>query len=121
MYRDHANFIVVLRDTLADQVIGRKPITGVEVGVFSGTLSACLLEAFPSLTLYMVDPWESIASHPTMQGEDFAVAHAEAETKTLFAQQRRFLVVGCSPEAAGQFQGRSFDFAYIIYLTNPSL
>src|SRR5690606_13332530 len=34
------------------------PISGVEVGVWRGEFSRKLLQAFPRLTYYMVDPWQ---------------------------------------------------------------
>jgi predicted O-methyltransferase YrrM len=83
-----------------DEVLSRvsldKPIIGAEVGVCQGGMSAALLHAAPSLTLYMVD-----------------IRFRGAVENTAFAGERAKIVKCRSPEAAEQFADKFFDFVFI--------
>lgn len=102
------------------------PVTGVEVGVHDGRMSAHLLRLHAGLTLYMVDNW----LHGEAQSENYrgtgdprahlsagqqAVAREQAERVTAFAAGRRYLLTADSVEAASLFifDDASLDFAFI--------
>lgn len=50
---DSANCVDILRQHFGTNI----PLSGVEVGAYRGQLSAKLLQAFPNLTLLLVDEW----------------------------------------------------------------
>jgi hypothetical protein len=89
-----------------------KPLSGVEVGVWRGEASEQLLDAFPMLTLWMVDPYPPT---PTMNNDvdEIAAAEAEARLRTDRFVWRRELVRIPSCEAAGLCSLESKDFIFI--------
>lgn len=95
------------------KVRDQKTIRGAEVGVYRGVLSANLLGFFPSLHLWMIDPWETIDEHPTMERRNFQGVMKEAIARTDFASKRRHVIVECSPSAARHFSGMELDFVFI--------
>ncbi len=111
----------------------RARLTGVEIGVHRGELSAALLRTFPQLFMIMVDPWESYPlEHPyRVSGDGCAklTERQQAENQlaafkaTEFAESRRKIHATTSVKAAtlfstlhdtldSGFDGR-FDFVFV--------
>jgi hypothetical protein len=96
-----------------------KPKAGCEVGVWKGGLSTHLLRSFHSLHLLMVDRYEeynrkgSVWSNTSCPQEKFFQAMTTAARETLFAKERRVVLVGRSTEVAKHIQNESLDFVFI--------
>ena len=91
-----------------------KYITGVEVGVWQGDLSADLLVHLPRLTLYMVDPWELLVEGtPTMMKkmDEVIAARKKAEYRTQFYS--RVVCHMTSLQAAHDLASKQFSFVFI--------
>ena len=76
---------------------------GAEIGVWKGHNAAMLLEAFPSLLLYCVDPWDAGGDHvsmPDVDPEMFAAAKAEFLRLTDRYHDRRHVLPFTSNEAS---------------------
>jgi hypothetical protein len=89
---------------------------GVEVGVFDGATSDVLLQEFPELSLWMVDPWQQSSAIPEMAGlttDDFEYARQKALWWTSHAADRRFEMRLDSLSAARLFPDNSLSFAFI--------
>lgn len=89
---------------------------GVEVGVFDGATSDALLQAFPDLSLWMVDLWQSGHNVPEMAAltdGDFELARKKALWWTSHAADRRFEMRLDSLTAAQRFPDHSLNFAFI--------
>lgn len=99
-----------------------RPITGAEVGVHAGALSAYLLQARPFLMLHMIDSWASAAEQPeayratpdgcanlSLTEQLRFMIHATRQTQ--FARDRRRIHVMTSLEAAQRL--RDLDFVFL--------
>jgi len=90
---------------------------GCEVGVFTSRTSVNLLEAFPKLFLYMVDPWDSnntegsLKVHRTKRFMDTICE--EAYQKTKFARSRREIMRMVSVAASRVVDDESLDFVFV--------
>jgi len=89
---------------------------GAEIGVESGAYSEVLLKANPSLHLYSIDPWTTLAYDP----DSYGVVREQIEYDALFAEASvRLNPYNCtivrkeSLEAAKEFADNSLDFVYI--------
>jgi len=106
----------------------RRPFVGVEIGVWRGCTSAILLEAFPHLHLYMIDPWEQHSPHSEYfkSGDGAAKKSGWEHRANLRAAiaatepyaDRRTIVQMTSVEAARQWvklcpENQGIDFAFI--------
>lgn len=99
------------------------PRSGVEIGVQSGNTSVAMLQAFPTLTLYMVDPWavppedgtflasgDPVARQPF---EQFEAAYIRTKQRVQFAGARAKIFRSTSEEAATGFSDESLDFVFV--------
>lgn len=94
----------------------RKLEFGVEVGVFDGGTSDALLQAFPDLRLWMIDPWkpfEGKAAISSLDQQAFEKTRLQALWWTAHAVSRRHILRHDSLTAAGQFPNGKLDFAFI--------
>ena len=76
-------------------------MVGAEIGVWDGKLSRVLLNAFPNLTLIMIDPWELHGgNNPTMPGteDQYKEAKGTAASRTEQWKDRRIIRQGFSPD-----------------------
>ncbi len=102
---------------LIKNIIG-EPETGCEVGVCQGDLSQPLLEAFPKLNLLMIDHFKKY-EHKTVPRlgkwtqDRMYQAMQMAVDRTMFASERRIIMVGDSTEASKIIQNESLDFVFI--------
>lgn len=102
----------------SDEILQRLPlgpVTGTEIGVFSGATSARLLKR-DDLRLYMVDTWTQFVIEPGVviaTAEEQRKNYLEAMSATDFASTRREIVELPSLEAARQFRDGTLDFAFI--------
>lgn len=101
-----------------------RPITGVELGVYDGRLSAMLLSVLPRLSLHMVDNWAAEESQPSAyRATPDACAHLTqleqdeihnwAAMTTAFARERRAIHWTTSAHAASLFQPGEPDFVFV--------
>lgn len=86
------------------------PKTGCEVGVFRGTTSSILLSEFNELNLLMVDKYEV---YKKMRCSSIYEIVEEAVERTLFAKDRRTILIADSVRAACLIADRSLDFVFI--------
>jgi len=97
----------------------KNPEIGCEVGVWKGGTSTCLLRKFPNLRLLMVDNYQEyeVKGNPwsvsTSSQEEMMQAMVTASRETLFAKDRRILMVGYSTQAAKLISDESLDFVFI--------
>lgn len=118
---DSSLILDVLRAHFGDD--GGRMHTGVEVGVHRGATSAKLLEAFPRLVLFMVDPYATYAEdHPyrktgdsisRMSSKEQKANAAEARRVTSFAEDRRMLIIRPSPQAVQFVPAPCLSFAFL--------
>lgn len=101
----------------AAQVLSRLPngpVSGAEIGVWKGNMSASLL-ARPDLTLYMVDNWNAVRGLESKGfGEADQIRNKEiARVKTEFAGNRAVIICMDSLLAAKMAPDFSLDFVFI--------
>ena len=110
-------------DTRAREILSRakEGAVGVELGVFTGALSARLLMR-KDIVLYMVDSWKQHGEGDYAESGDFHASlsqqqqdgfHDAAVNETEFATGRRVIVRSDTVEAAKWMQDESFDFVFI--------
>lgn len=102
----------------AQEVLNRLPagpVSGAEVGVFSGKTSAALLKR-EDLTLRLVDTWKGFQVYPAI----VVATHEEQQQNyqtvlnvTEFAADRRYIMRMPSVEAAEEVADESLDFVFI--------
>lgn len=100
-----------------------EPRRGAEIGVQSGNTSEALLRAFPSLTLYMVDPWAAppldssfmLSGDPTARetAERWEETYRRATSRVAFAGPRAVILRHTAVEAAGRIDDSSLDFVFV--------
>ena len=99
-----------------------RPLSGAEIGVAGGKLSAILLRQRPLLTLTLVDLWAANTSptyaatndrYATLPAGRFKRMHTFAIRSTRFAKERCVLVQADSVEGAKTIPDQSLDFAFI--------
>lgn len=106
--KSHSRNLIQILNTLPSVA------TGVEVGVWEGLNSACLLHTFPRLKLLMVDAYQLYPDAKLGSDPDrLKVAMLSAAELTSFASDRRVLMVGDSVECASWIEDESLDFAFI--------
>lgn len=97
------------------------PVTGAEIGVFAGDLSAALLSR-PDLTLYMVDSWKGGGADYVGDTGDFHAALTQdkqdqyrqhAIMAVEFAKDRRTVLAMSSADASQAVQDGTLDFVFI--------
>lgn len=98
------------------------PLSGAEVGVFTGESSAILLASRPDLTLYLVDAWRPPWSGDTRQAtddpyltltrEDWDMRRRIALESTRFAEARRIVIEADLLRAAPAVPG-GLDFVFL--------
>ncbi len=97
------------------------PVSGAEVGVFCGEMSAVLLDR-PDLTLLMVDSWESDGKayaaetgdwHAGLDDEQQAFAHKATMAAVEFAGDRARIYPYRSLYGAMASRNESFDFVFL--------
>jgi predicted O-methyltransferase YrrM len=102
---------------LIDWLRSRGPVRfGAEVGVFDGYTSDVLLQEFPDLRLWMVDPWQPVArpaEYSRIDAAGFEQLRQVALWWTSHADDRRFELRMRSTDAAPLFPDGSLDFAFI--------
>ncbi len=89
---------------------------GVEVGVFDGSTSDQLLQAFPQLHLWMVDPWKPFEGEALISSLDqtaFEQMYQRALFWTEHALDRRHILRTDSLTAASSFPDHQLDFVFI--------
>lgn len=101
----------------AAQVLAQLPkgaVSGAEIGIWKGTMSACLL-ARPDLTLYMVDNWKGVPGleYCGFSEDDQIRNKATARAKTEFAGDRAIIMCADSVLAAEMVPDLSLDFVFI--------
>jgi len=107
--RNHKKqFVEILADYFSTAKVAKPRM--VEVGVYTGIVSAAVLRAFPKLHLYMVDPWEWFGDAGPY-AMSFRMLDAIARTE--FAAKRRTLMRQKSLEAARLFGKRELDVVYL--------
>jgi len=84
--------------------------TGVEIGVGDGTNAVNILECFPSMQLFLVDPW---AGNPRRSKRYYRAVEGEARAKLEPYRDRAIVVRGKSAEFASLIADKAFDFVYI--------
>jgi len=99
------------------------PISGVEIGVLAGRLSAFLLGKMPTLSLRMVDPWKAAVPGSSWAGSGdglaalgqahFDLARKRAGAAVAFAGDRAVIDPRPSLEAVMDVADGSLDFAFI--------
>lgn len=104
-----------------------KPLMGVEIGVLAGRLSYYTLGSFPTLTLWMIDPWEDLEDR-SYEANDYkewtpefvdermqklVAARELAEQRTEKFADRRIIRKMTSEQALDHFEPASLDFAFI--------
>lgn len=100
-----------------------EPRRGAEIGVQSGNTSEALLRAFPSLTLYMIDPWSvpQPDSSFVLSGDPVAKEtaarwgeiHQRATSRVAFAGPRAVILRQTAVEAAGRIDDASLDLCFV--------
>lgn len=85
--------------------------TGVEIGVYKGEFSQCLLEGIPGLKLYGVDLWEPYSGYGDYDSVSIVNSQNIAIEKT--KNYSCEFIKGRSDEVANQFKDGSLDFVYI--------
>jgi len=100
-----------------------QPRRGAEIGVAAGVLSGHLLEAFPDLTLHLIDPWCTFPSdHPYWRSGDRHARMDEAKKQLVyqqamqavaFAGARAVVHKAFSVEAAQSIPDQALDFVFI--------
>lgn len=109
--RHSHNLIKLIRRLFPQQVI-----TGAEIGVWKGHNAALLLEAFPLLTLYCVDPWDNGGDHVTLPDTtsgEFAAARAEHHRLTDRFLERCITMPTTSVKASESIKNDNLDFVFI--------
>jgi predicted O-methyltransferase YrrM len=108
--------------TVAKRIAGRDAVKGAEIGVFTGAMSAALLNSCPNLELFMVDSWEANGAAYKGDSGDY---HADLDRRkqdwcrtkaiegTSFAKDRRSVLAMRSLRAAELVHDDSLDFAFI--------
>jgi len=96
-----------------------KPMIGCEVGVWNGDTSVALLELFPTLSMIMIDRWEAYSESTK---EESSIAQADqaqqlewlrvTAERTLFAKNRRTIMVGDSVACSKLLQDHFLDFIF---------
>jgi len=88
---------------------------GAEIGVWRGDTSTTLLRFLETLTLHMVDPWETGGGHTTMPKtiQELIAGREEAMERTSDYSARRIIHKQISEEAAPSFEDKSLDFVFI--------
>ncbi len=91
------------------------PLVGAEIGVWRGHTSFALLQSFPLLRLFAVDPWDLGGGHTTMPK---TVAELQAGKQeflglTEFAADRRVILQMTSRDATYHVVDNSLDFVFI--------
>lgn len=96
---------------------------GVEVGVYRGALSACVLTALPSVTWHMVDRWEPPAADSSyaksgdsvsaLSASQFDEVYRDALARVNFAGGRAVIHRGESVVRAQDFDDDSVDLVFI--------
>ena len=110
-------------DTRAREILSRAPegAIGVELGVFTGALSARLLQR-KDITLYMVDSWREHGEGDYADSGDFHASLSQqqqdrfkqaARNETEFAFGRRVILQDDTVAAATLFEDGAFDFVFI--------
>jgi len=105
----------VLEATIGD------PLCGCEVGVWEGPFSHGLLQRFPKLTMWMVDPWivygvEAAKSRSGLRKKSQAQMSAamnRAIDRTMPMSDRRVVLVGTSLCAAKLIRRNGLDFVFL--------
>lgn len=100
-----------------------EPRLGAEIGVQAGNTSEALLRAFPSLTLYMIDPWSVpqpdgsfvLSGDPVARetAERWGELHQKATSRVAFAGERAVILRQTALEAAGRIDDASLDFTFV--------
>lgn len=101
----------------SDEILKRLPdgpVTGAEVGVFSGATSARLLRR-EDLILFMVDPWTEFVADGVViaTNEEQEKNYKAAQEATEFAKNRRHIVRMDSGMASSCIDDASLDFVFI--------
>ena len=98
------------------------PVTGAEIGVFAGELSAYLLTHRPDLTLYLVDSWKGDGTdyigdsgdfHASLTQDRQDIYHQMALEAVRFAGDRAKILPYSSKEASTLVTDGSLDFVFI--------
>lgn len=110
----------LIKDNAAAEPGGIKiPVqNGCEIGICTGSTSAGLLSAFPELQLLMVDRWTAYpAGHRDYGGRmdqsKMTIHMINAIDVTMFAQDRRVMMVGDSANCVHLIKDQSLDFIFI--------
>lgn len=116
--RGHAD--ATLRAAFIIERLPFGPVSGAEVGVFTGRVSKALL-GYPSLKLFMVDSWEGDGAayesgndwHADLTQEQQDHYARVAEANTAFAHERRVILRQRSLDAAKAIEDKSLDFVFL--------
>jgi len=112
MRRDFETLSEIIQNTIGD------PLFGCELGVAKGGLSRRFLTEFDQLHLLMVDHWETYNQGPRTRAtvttqEDMYDFMLEAVKVTMFASNRRIIMVGRSVEVSHLVKDESLDFVFL--------
>ncbi len=106
---------------LIKEIIG-SPNSGAEIGVFKGATSVTLMEAFPSCSMFFVDPWKRWTEGSYMHDgnmnkfsqEEWHNIMEEAVSNIHSVEAGHFQIIhGTSSYASKMIQDKSLDFVFI--------
>lgn len=99
---------------IADWVRKIDPKRGAEIGVKEGRFITHMLNCYPDLVMYAVDPWEPQPSSNEKYDEwDFNIIYNEYKAKTVHVTNRIVELREYSETAAAKVEDRSLDFVFI--------
>jgi len=109
-HQEREDFFAPLIESLSQ----KKPIIGVEVGVWKGDLSYYLLDRVPRLTMYMVDPFLAYPHFRASMGQaGWDDLYLRVVNKMSVFGDRAVLIRAKSVEAAQHMRKKRIDFVYI--------
>jgi hypothetical protein len=88
---------------------------GAEIGVFRGRTASAVMSEFPSLTLYLVDPYKDEHFYGSLMRRSGGAANAKRDAhKTLHRFKDRCIWFEClSTEAAKKVDDETLDYVFI--------
>jgi len=97
-------------------VMGKKKLTGAEVGVFKGSYSSQIINHFKSkkllLEFYLIDPWKIDNDYNEYGSQNLEIAYELVKKK--FLENRNVKIMRTSSsKASKEFSDNYFDFIYI--------
>lgn len=120
---DHNHVLARRGGEVLKRLQGVENPVGVEVGVYRGALSACVLRERKDLVWHMVDPWAPPAegssyaksgdSVSMLNEYEFEEVYKDAVQRVAFAGDRACVARGCSTDVAELIDDESIDLVFI--------